>query len=351
MVKYIIEGGIDFYEELYKSLDEPDNNNDIETCQITSLPLEERFVTMECNHKFNYVALYTEIYKQKFIFQTYKFSSLTNSDQIKFKDAKKDYFIKCPYCRSIQFTLLPYYDDSALDKRYGINSLEKTNNDSQFLINPNIIGNYSYTSYGYTFINGSCCKVLGNVDGKDIMCTSKMSSHVIEMNKSFCYQHIRVAVREYKLDKKQKEKADLKKQKEDEKETLKKQKEEAKEALKKQKEEAKEFLKIKEALKKVKKVKNVVTAQTIEIQTFQPESNATESNATESNATESNATESNATESNATESNATANEINACQTVLKSGPRKGQVCGNKALKNGSSCSRHKELVLEENNNI
>ena len=129
MVKYIIEGGIDFYEELYKSLDEPDADNDIETCQITGLPLEERFVTMECNHKFNYVALYTEIYKQKFVFQTYKFSSLTDSDQLKFKDAKKDYFIKCPYCRSIQFTLLPYYDDSALDKRYGINSLEKTNND------------------------------------------------------------------------------------------------------------------------------------------------------------------------------------------------------------------------------
>ena len=314
MVKYIIEGGIDFYEELYKSLDEPDNNNDIETCQITGLPLEERFVTMECNHKFNYVALYTEIYKQKFVFQTYKFSSLTDSEQIKFKDAKKDYFIKCPYCRSIQFTLLPYYDDSALDKRYGINSLEKTNNDTQFIINPNI-GNYSYTSYGYTFTNGNCCKVLGNVDGKDIMCTSKMSSHVTEMNKSFCSTHIRVAVKEYKLEKKQKEKADIKKQKEDEKELLKTQKEEAKETLKKQKEEAKELQK---KQKTIKKVKNVVTAQTIEIQTFQPESNATESN--------------------------------ACQTVLKSGPRKGQTCGNKALKNGSTCSRHKELVLEEGNN-
>jgi DNA repair exonuclease SbcCD nuclease subunit len=323
MVKYIIEGGIDFYEELYKSLDEPDNNNDIETCQITGLPLEERFVTMECNHKFNYVALYTEIYKQKFVFQTYKFSSLTDSDQIKFKDAKKDYFIKCPYCRSIQFTLLPYYDDSALDKRYGINSLEKTNNDTQFIINPNI-GNYSYTSYGYTFTNGNCCKVLGNVDGKDIMCTSKMSSHVTEMNKSFCSTHIRVAVKEYKLEKKQKEKADIKKQKEDEKELLKTQKEEAKETLKKQKEEAKELQK---KQKNIKKVKNVVTAQTIEIQTFQPESNATESN-----------------------ENASTNESNACQTVLKSGPRKGQTCGNKALKNGSTCSRHKELVLEEGNN-
>ena len=62
-------------------------------------------------------------------------------------------------------------------------------------------------------------------------------------------------------------------------------------------------------------------AQTIEIQTFQPESNTNE-----------------------------IIESNTCQTVLKSGPRKGQTCGNKALKNGSSCSRHKELVLKEGNN-
>ena len=327
MVKYIIEGGLDFYEELYKSLDDSDQDQDNDTsdnlCQITGQPLTDRFITMECNHKFNYSALYTEIHKQKFVFQTYKFSSLTDSDQIKFKDAKTDYFIKCPYCRSIQFTLLPYYDDMLLDKRYGINSLIKTNNDSQFIINPNI-SNYSFVSYGYTFTNGSCCKVMGNVDGKDITCTSKMSSHVTEMNKSFCYQHIRVAVREYKLDNIKKDKETLKKQKEEEKDILKKQKEEEKEALKKQKEEAKEYLKIKEALKKVKKVKNVVTAQTIEIQNFVPESNE----------------------------NTHTNESDACQTVLKSGPRKGQTCGNKALKNGSSCSRHKELILEpENNNI
>jgi len=317
MVKYIIEGGINFYEELYKSFDESEEVVDTDNlCQITGLPLTDNFVTMECNHKFNYIALYTEICKQKFVFQTYKFSSLSESDQIKFKDAKKDYFIKCPYCRNIQFTLLPCYENMVLDKRYGINSLEKSSNDSQFLINPRT-DNYSYTSYGYTFTNGNCCKVMGNVDGKDIMCTSKMSSHVIEMNKSFCYYHIRVAVRDYKLEKKKKDK-----------EALKKQKEEEKIALKQQKEEAKQLLKTQKAL--LKKVKNVVTAQTIEIQNFIPESNATESNATESNATES----------------------NACQTILKSGPRKGHICGNKVLKNGSSCSRHKDLVtIPENNNI
>ena len=229
---------------------------------------------------------------------------MSDADKEKFDAAKTDYFIKCPYCRNIQFTLLPYYEDMVeIGKRYGINSLDKTENDKPFSIF-NVTSNHSYSVYGYTFKKGNCCKVLGNIDGKDILCSSKMVAPVEEMNKSFCSSHIRVAVREYKLEKIMKEKA-LKKE---EKEAQQKQKEEEKEAQKNQ------FLKIKGALKMLKKVKNVVTSQTIEIPTFIP---------------------------------ATTSIL--CQTILKSGPRKGQLCGNKALKNVSGCcSRHKDLapVLE-----
>ena len=53
MSNYIIEGNINFQEELYKLLDEPsDDENDI--CQITGLPLTEKYVILECNHHFNY---------------------------------------------------------------------------------------------------------------------------------------------------------------------------------------------------------------------------------------------------------------------------------------------------------
>jgi hypothetical protein len=326
MVKYVIEGGINFYEELYKSFDEEQadtdaNLNDENQCQITGLPLTDKFVTMECNHKFNYTALYKEIYNQKFVFRSYTYSSLSDSDKEKFDDAKTDYFIKCPYCRNIQFTLLPYYEDMVdIEKRYGINSLGKSENDKPFSIF-NSSNNYSYSVYGYTFKKGLCCKVLGNVDGKDILCGSKMTAPVEEMNKSFCSSHIRQEVKQYKLEKIKKQK-DLKKE---EKEAQKKQKEEEKEAQKKQKEEEKEaqknqFLKIKGALKMLKKVKNVVTSQTIEIPTFE----------------------------------GTEQVSNLCQTILKSGPRKGQTCGNKALKNvPDCCSRHNVLApaLETENNI
>jgi hypothetical protein len=333
MVKYIIEGGINFYEELYKSFDEPDIEAE-ETdnlCQITGLPLVDRFITLECNHKFNYSALYKEIYKQKFIFNTYTCSTLTDSEQVKFKDAKKDYFIKCPYCRNIQFTLLPYYDDMEHEKRYGINSLEMTQSDSNYLIKPKH-NNYSFMSYGYTFSNGTCCKVLGNVDGKDIYCSSKMSSSVVEMNKSFCCQHIRSEVKQYNIEKKKKEKEDLKKQKEDAKEALKKQKEDAREDLKKEKEEAKLLLKLKASLQKIAKkgkpttVQNLVTHQALNIETFVPDINEV------------------------INADINANAVDGCQSVLKTGLKKGQKCGAKISVNCPGfCLRHKPKIEIENN--
>ena len=88
MVKYIIEGGINFYEELYKSFDEKETDIDTNSeCQITGLPLADRFVTMECNHKFNYTALYKDIYNQKFVFRSYTYSSLSDADKGKFDKA------------------------------------------------------------------------------------------------------------------------------------------------------------------------------------------------------------------------------------------------------------------------
>ena len=58
MDKYIIEGGLDFYEELYKSLDIEETNEKTEEdnnlCLITNQPLTEKSVELNCGHKFNY---------------------------------------------------------------------------------------------------------------------------------------------------------------------------------------------------------------------------------------------------------------------------------------------------------
>jgi hypothetical protein len=338
MVKYIIEGGINFYEELYKSFDEPESNSDtninaktsntepIELCQITGIPLDDRHIVMECNHKFNYSALYKEIYKQKYIFRTYNIDTLSPTELIKFKNEKCDYFIKCPYCRRIQFTLLPYYEDMDHDKRYGINSSEKTQGDYNYSINANPY-NYTFTRYGYIFNNGNCCKVLNNVDGVDIFCQSKMSSPILEMNKSFCYLHIREEVKQYKMAKQLKLKEELINKKLKDKEELLK----AKEDIKNQKIKAKEDLKAqklkeKDELKFKKSVVNTVSKQG-EIQSYIPDQLDTNAVVLDTNAV-------------VLDTNAVV--LDTCQVILSSGKNKGQPCGNK-IKMKNYCSRHCKL--------
>ncbi len=341
MVKYIIEGGINFYEELYKSLDEPESNSDTNTninakpsdmdiCQITGIPLDDRHIVLECKHKFNYSALYKEIYKQKYIFRTYNIDTLSPTELAKFKNEKCDYFIKCPYCRCIQFTILPYYEDMEHEKKYGINSLEKTQGDYNYAINSNPY-NYKFTRYGYTFNNGHCCKVLNNVDGLDIFCQAKMSSPILEMNKSFCYLHIRQEVKQYKMSKQLKLKEELINKKLKDKEELLKAKEDVKNQKIKAKEELKaQKLKEKEELKAQKKVVNTVSKQG-QIQTYIPDQIVVDTNVV--------------VDTNAV---VDANAVELCQVILSSGKNKGQPCGNK-IKMNNYCSRHCKLTI--NNQI
>jgi hypothetical protein len=64
MVKYQIEGDIDFYQELFDSLKDDDENKskskDDEQenlCLITNTCLTENFVKLKCVHSFNYLPL------------------------------------------------------------------------------------------------------------------------------------------------------------------------------------------------------------------------------------------------------------------------------------------------------
>ena len=69
----IIEGEIDFYAELYKSLDDDDTKNmeDInenKLCLISKQQLTDNFVELICGHKFNYLPLYKDIVNHKLKF-------------------------------------------------------------------------------------------------------------------------------------------------------------------------------------------------------------------------------------------------------------------------------------------
>jgi len=296
MPNYKIEGDIDFYSSLYSSLDY-DSSNENENqeskdknnvCEITGSKLSNNFVTLECNHKFNYDALYTEICKQKFDFNSYTHDVLSKKDIQKIRDSKLDYYIKCPYCRHVQFTLLPYYEDLPFQKKYGVNTndpdyrvIKTTNLNQSYLPS-----NYTYQIYGYQFSKGTCCK-MNLINGKSMPCYNLYTTSVVAPDgstKEFCSNHVRAEVKAYKLEVKKKAIEDKLKAKVEAKQKALADKAAAKE------EKALKSKEAKESKKNQPKDENIAICET-------------------------------------------------CVAILKTGSRKGEACGLKAFEN-SLCKRH-----------
>ena len=208
MPNYKIEGDIDFYGSLYSSLDYDSDNqesteNKKQICEISGQELTDHFVTLECNHKFNYDALYTEICKQKFDFQSYTSEVLSKKDFQRVRDSKLDYYIKCPYCRHVQFTLLPYHDGLPFQKKYGVNT---TDTDYRVIktsyVPRSMPSNYTYMLYGYKFAQGKCIKT-NLVNGKSVGCWNCYTTPIVAPDgstKDLCPNHVRAEVKAYKLE-------------------------------------------------------------------------------------------------------------------------------------------------------
>jgi hypothetical protein len=296
MTKHKIEGNLNFYDELYKSLDDSDDD-ETNMCQITGLPLIDKFVTLECNHCFNYEALYKEIVIQKYEFKTYDINTLSNKDQQKFRNSGFNYFIKCPYCRSIQFTILPYYEELGLEKKYGINSLDKT------LPNCNVnkpspyhgSSEYTFNMYGVTFKKGVCCHT--SVTGH--LCAGYYVAVIPNTTFSYCKFHYKNQLKINKLLEKKKILDEKNKAKQ---EILNEKKKLFDEKNIERVEKGLPPLKRLPVLKK--KVENVVEQQNNPIQQYFPE------------------------------------EDNGCKAMLKSGPNKGKQCGCKKIEINGLCKRH-----------
>jgi hypothetical protein len=298
MPNYKIEGDIDFYGSLYSSLDYDSDNQESEeknqVCEITGQKLTNHFVTLECNHKFNYEAIYTEICKQKFEFQSYTSEVLSKKDFLRVRDSKLDYYIKCPYCRHVQFTLLPYHEELPFQKKYGVNT-----NDTDYRVIKtsymprSVPSNYTYMSYGYKFSQGTCSKGTINSSGKNVPCYNCYATPLVAPDgstKLFCPNHVRAEAKAFKLEIKKKAIEDKLKAKAEAKQKALADKMAAAEekALKKQK-----VLEEKEAKSETKKPK-VVKSETICV---------------------------------------------PCTAVLKTGTRKGETCGLSAGEN-NLCKRH-----------
>ena len=109
---YVVEGGVNFFEELMKQTPTNISSKEEEKCLITDASLTEYFVELSCGHKFNYLPLYEEVKYQKLNKHCLEVTRLNPCE------------IKCPYCRKIQMSLLPYHEslEHNAPKIYGVNS-------------------------------------------------------------------------------------------------------------------------------------------------------------------------------------------------------------------------------------
>jgi len=215
MNNYIVEGNIDFYNELYSSLDinDEDINNNENLCLITNLPLIDKFISMECGHKFNYIPLFNDIknHKQKFNGMEGTSSKL-NMNQI-----------RCPYCRKKQIGILPYYEEFEFGKINGVN-----------YINPNYKDKppcYKYKHCDFLTLNPNYCALginpvesseYSTANCKYILCNhtyaTQINCGIIDGEnygdeKYYCLSHKKQMIKQYKKVILDKQKENIKKEK------------------------------------------------------------------------------------------------------------------------------------------
>ena len=172
MQKYIVEGDVDFYKTLNDISETDTTENAKKVCLITSLQLESKFVKLKCNHTFNYIPLFKDIYNSKF-----KINPL-NSAVSQYPSNK----IKCPYCRNVQSELLPYYEELEMPLIYGINTTNEMfnivkNKQNKFVYNTSI-----------SYFPGICC--FSNNDVPNVSCVNNMVLLHSETQKTYCFNHI-----------------------------------------------------------------------------------------------------------------------------------------------------------------
>jgi hypothetical protein len=311
MNKYKIEGEINFFDELYKSLDIEDTNHDEDNkCLISNTLLTDKFVELKCGHKFNYVPLYNDLINHRT-----KFNAMEGgSTRLNLNE------IRCPYCRNKQDTLLPYYEEFGLHKVNGVNFYEETlkhktnykkcdfeiQNDKY---DDKIIESLSNKKYNY------CCKPFSTqiTEYNDIVPSEPI--FIYNDNKYYCYEHKRMMIKKYKLEKKAKIMEEKKQIKAQIKEQLKAEKEKAKEESKNAKQQ------VKTEKQQAKESKNAVKDDT-------------------------KASKTNGNENIILGPLTIENQTNGCVQILKTGIHKGTSCGCKVISE-NLCKRHYLLIHKE----
>jgi|688.fasta_scaffold446653_2 hypothetical protein len=329
MKKYNIEGDIDFFSELYKSLDNEENNcktdEDNNLCLITNQALIDKFVKMECGHKFNYLPLFNDLVNHK-----KKFNNMEGtSTHLKMNE------IRCPYCRKKSRGLLPYYEELGLSKVAGVNYIDINYNlaneiNSMYpkcygpceFLTPNVYFNpnsQNITEFYKSNLNIEDCKFIKckHTVGTQINNNYNNFDIGIDDEKYYCWNHKKIVINKYKKDKSDKAKEEAKLLKEKAKLLKKETKEKEKEETQKIKEELKKTIKAAKMNKNIKTINNNEVNDNVVIGM----------------------------------TNIITNDATVlCIEIIKSGPKKGLQCCLKIYEN-NLCKRHYNLNNKNNDNI
>jgi hypothetical protein len=322
MKKYNIEGDIDFFAELYKSLDNEENNSKTEEddnlCLISNQILIDKFVKMECGHKFNYIPLFNDLVNHK-----KKFNNMeSTSTHLKMNE------IRCPYCRKKSIGVLPYYEELGLAKINGVNYIDINYNPSvdlyemhnnchsfcEFLI-PNVYfdpNSKNIIEFYKPNLNITDCKFIKcKYMGTKINNEYNYFAENYGDEKYYCWNHKKIIIKQYKKDISDKAKEENKILKLKEREKTKQIKEDIKQ---KEKEELKKAVKLAKMNKKQKI--NDINVVTDNIITDNVVIGVSDVIITEN--------------------------IVLCTEILKTGQKKGLQCGTKIFQN-NLCKRHYNL--------
>lgn len=294
MVKYKVEGNIQFYNELNNLLNKKDEEGS-NLCLISNLPLDENAIKLDCGHSFNYNSIYKDIKNHKQKFNSMEmYSCLLKTDQI-----------RCPYCRNIQNKLLPFIEMDGVEKIHGINWIDE-----------------NYLKYNKTFIGYCCYKEINiNFDEnleetlennpKFLLCEKVYVTKLKENGLDYCNQHKGIVLNQIIIQKKEMEKI-----KEQEAKLLEKQSKLTAKLLEKQ---AKEKIKF---LEKEIKLKDKI------LEKYKHEAIKLKEKETKQKTT-----------FLVNENNVDVTNENVCVAILKSGLNKGLPCGKTIFEN-NKCKRH-----------
>jgi hypothetical protein len=336
MKKYNVEGNIDFFAELYKSLDDDEPNNktdeDKNKCLITNETLTDKFVELNCGHKFNYLPLYNDVLNHK-----KKFNNMEGSaTRLKHNE------VRCPYCRKKQTGLMPYYEELNLPKVSGVNYID-TNYDPDLDAVPlssyykkceylTPITNFNSNSPNVTEVYDTDVHII--IEGSKYQKCHLYGTQLNHIHgygnnfgdnygdeKYYCWTHKKLVINNYKKAKINKIKEEKKQAKQKEKEDLQNAKKEAKQIAKDEKQKAKDELK-KSSNKKAKTVTIMPVDETSENIIIGV--------------------------SFVAQAEPVAKSILLCQEILQSGKNKGSQCGNK-ISDNNLCRRH--TIIAKNNNL